>query len=120
MQYYVPYLSAIQLYADPRYKFLLQSLFHDSMMNRCRGFYFSRGRGEEGDDIDFSRDSSSEGNSDFEIKESKLERTWNPDSLGEPPSGDQETEDPQPRLLFEYLERDLPYCREPLTDKVII
>lgn len=23
-------------------------------------------------------------------------------------------------LLFEYLEQDLPYCREPLADKVIV
>jgi hypothetical protein len=33
-------------------------------------------------------------------------------------SDDGESGDPHDRLLFQYLEFDSPFCREPLTDKV--
>ena len=35
-------------------------------------------------------------------------------------SDESETCNPPGRLMFEYLERDPPYSREPLADKVII
>lgn len=84
----------------------------------------------EDSDSDF-RDSSSDGSSDCEpergLKYSRDEITLTMDrfslrdqhpALQEDFSSDEgESTNSQGRLLFEYLERDVPYSREPLADK---
>ncbi|KDP35035.1 hypothetical protein JCGZ_09323 [Jatropha curcas] len=122
IQYYVPYLSGIQIYGD-------------SMKTRVK----SRRPGEDSDS-DF-RDSSSDGSSDCEPERgSKGPRDqWNHCLLtNEIPlrmdrlslrdhhiarqedfsSDEGESMNSQGCLLFEYLERDPPYSREPLADKI--
>ncbi|KAL1531863.1 hypothetical protein AAHA92_31950 [Salvia divinorum] len=84
IQYYVPYLSGIQLYGN-------------LSMSTAK----LRRLGEESDGESF-RDSSSDGSSDREGF-----------SSDEGESGSSEGS-----LLFEYLARDQPYCREPLADKI--
>lgn len=101
-------------------------------------FLCNRGPGEESDS-DCSRDSSSDGSSDCEL-ERGLKHSWGSnhhhlvsasalgmdelslrekleDSQESSSSDDPEAENSQGLLLFEFLERDLPYSREPLADK---
>ncbi|KAL2343535.1 hypothetical protein Fmac_004820 [Flemingia macrophylla] len=119
VQYYVPYLSAIQLYAQSAEK------------TSAKPRYTS-----EDSDGDYYRDSCSEGSSDYEYgkrtefiaqrsthygvslqmnslsihdKHSAVQEGFSSD--------DSETGNPQD-LLFEYLEQDPPYSREPLADKI--
>ncbi|TKW14657.1 hypothetical protein SEVIR_5G181000v4 [Setaria viridis] len=96
VQYYVPYLSAIQLYGDPA---VLRTSTSPSrhMMNDS-----------DGDSHESSSDASSDcGNG--RLKHLTREGFS---------SDDGESGDPHDRLLFQYLEFDSPFCREPLTDKV--
>jgi hypothetical protein len=95
----------------------------------------------EDSDCDYYRDSSSDGSSDYEIdkgiKFTREQRGWRhltsevPIRLGglsindeqSPRQGgfssdDGEAGNSQGVLLFEFLEQDPPYCREPLADKV--
>ncbi|CAN6297152.1 unnamed protein product [Urochloa humidicola] len=85
IQYYVPYLSAIQLYADP-----------------------SRPA---------SRNSESSSDNDVDrLRVSSVEATHRLENGGLPSDGETDASSRFP--IFEYLERDPPYGREPLTDKV--
>ncbi|XP_038892909.1 uncharacterized protein LOC120081811 [Benincasa hispida] len=120
VQYYVPYLSGIQLYA-----------MESSTMPRRWG---------EESDSDY-RDSSSDGSSDSEtkrrIKHSREPPHHNDPTITDPlrmdrlslrdqqlglhedcSSDEAESCNSQGCLVFEYLERDLPYSREPLADKI--
>jgi len=95
----------------------------------------------EDSDCDYYRDSSSDGSSDYEIDKGikftrEQQACLHPTSevpirlgrlsLNDEQSGrqegfssdDGEAENSQDRLLFEFLEQDLPYCRVPLADKV--
>lgn len=124
VQYYVPYLSGIQLYGEPA----------------TRSNAKPRQAGEDSD-CDYYRDSSSDGSSDYEIdkgiKFTREQRGWRhltsevPIRLGglsindeqSPRQGgfssdDGEAGNSQGVLLFEFLEQDPPYCREPLADKI--
>ncbi|KAF0905474.1 hypothetical protein E2562_004440 [Oryza meyeriana var. granulata] len=95
IQYYVPYLSAIQLYADP-----------SKLSTRVRHPW------EESDEE--SMDTSSESSSGTDADQLRgLE-------IGGFQREDGESHLPSTRPLFEYLEKDPPYGREPLTDKVSI
>ncbi|CAG7868952.1 unnamed protein product [Brassica rapa] len=96
IQYYVPSLSAIQIYTDQ-----------------------ARRAGEESDS-DF-KDSSSEGSSSE--SERGLSGCMDQLSLRKEHREDSSSDDGEPlsshgRLVFEYLERDLPYIREPFADKM--
>lgn len=95
----------------------------------------------EDSDSDYYRDSSSDGSSDYEIdkgiKTTREQHSWR-HLRSEIPirldrlsindehsarqegfsSDDSEAGNSQGLLLFEFLEQDLPYCREPLADKV--
>nr|POE64377.1 hypothetical protein CFP56_12424 [Quercus suber] len=88
VQYYVPYLSGIQIYGEP-----------------TKSATKLRRRGEDSDNE--YRDSSSDGSSDGEL-ERGLKYTREQRNHHHLSSC----------LLFEYLERDLPYSREPLADKI--
>ncbi|XP_075522289.1 uncharacterized protein LOC142555348 [Primulina tabacum] len=125
VQYYVPYLSGIQLYGD-----------------LSKSTKKSRRPGEESD-CEYFRDSSSDGSSDSEHDRGCLSCAKEPHnyhfqihdsphnvellSLGaqdmafqEGFSSDEgESGSSQGCLLFEYLERDPPYCREPLANKIL-
>ncbi|XP_052163266.1 uncharacterized protein LOC127780395 [Oryza glaberrima] len=95
VQYYVPYLSAIQLYGDPAVLRLSSGPRH--MMDDSDGEY---------------HDSSSDASSDYELGRVKhlTQEGFSSD--------DGESGDLHGRLLFQYLEFDSPFCREPLTDKI--
>ncbi|XP_061357751.1 uncharacterized protein LOC133302044 [Gastrolobium bilobum] len=122
VQYYVPYLSGIQIYAQT---------VKPSVKSRQLGV---------DSDSDF-RDSSSDGSSDCEpereLKYVREQRNLHhlseevPHWMGRlslrdhhtrPQDGfssdDGESLNSQGYLLFEYLERDPPYSREPLADKI--
>ncbi|XP_065881163.1 uncharacterized protein [Euphorbia lathyris] len=124
VQYYVPYLSGIQIYGES--------------MKTC----LKSRRPCEDSDSDF-RDSSSDGSSDYEPERGlkALREQWNHHhhhlanevplrmdrlsvrdhqitNLEDSSSDDGESLNSQGCLLFEYLERDPPYSREPLADKI--
>ncbi|KAI7997646.1 hypothetical protein LOK49_LG10G00772 [Camellia lanceoleosa] len=124
VQYYVPYLSAIQIYGDP-----------------SKGSTKSRQPGEDSDSDHF-RDSSSEGGSDSEherclnylrdqrnhhhltsevpLRMDRLSLRDQHAALQEDCSSDDgETGLTKKCLLFEYFERGQPYGREPLADKIL-
>ncbi|VVB00945.1 unnamed protein product [Arabis nemorensis] len=102
VQYYVPYLSGIQLYEDPS--------------RACT----SRRRAGEESDGDSPRDMSSDGSSECRDLSQNLYRV----SLEEKPfigssSDESEVSSNSPGdLVFEYLEAAMPFGREPLTDKI--
>ncbi|KAI4357751.1 hypothetical protein L6164_001682 [Bauhinia variegata] len=123
VQYYVPFLSGIQIYVDP-----------------VKLAAKSRYLGEDSDS-DF-RDSSSDGSSDCEpergLNYSSGERNHHHlsdqmshwmgrlsmrDHHAVPQDGfssdDGESPNPPGYLFFEHLERDPPYSREPLADKIL-
>ncbi|KAL5226259.1 hypothetical protein ABZP36_014524 [Zizania latifolia] len=95
VQYYVPYLSAIQLYGDPAVLQVSSGARH--MMDDSDGDY---------------HDSSSDASSDYEHGRVKhlMQEGFSSD--------DGESGDLHGRLLFQYFEFDSPFCREPLTDKI--
>ncbi|EXC25170.1 hypothetical protein L484_013258 [Morus notabilis] len=123
IQYYVPYLSGIQLYGE----------------SSGRSNTKSRQTSEDSDG-DYYKDSSSDGSSDYEIvkgmkfsgEQRNLHQLTNQTSfrmgrlsLHDEQSASQEgfssddgeAQNSQGVLLYEYLERDPPYSREPLADK---
>ncbi|XP_059452964.1 uncharacterized protein LOC132184399 [Corylus avellana] len=125
VQYYVPYLSGIQLYGEPA----------------TRSNTKPRQAGEDSD-CDYYRDSSSDGSSDYETDKgikftreqqaclhltSEVPIRLDKLSLNDKQSGrqegfssdDGEAENSLGQLLFEFLEQDLPYCRVPLADKIL-
>lgn len=125
IQYYVPYLSGIQIYGDA-----------------SKSPVQSRRPGEESDS-DYFRDSSSDGSSDCEPERAlkysreqpnhhhlpseialglnRLSLTAEHTALQEDSSSEEgESLNSQGCLLFEYLERDPPYSREPLADKLSV
>uniref|UniRef100_A0A1J3GWF1 DUF789 domain-containing protein n=1 Tax=Noccaea caerulescens TaxID=107243 RepID=A0A1J3GWF1_NOCCA len=104
IQYYVPSLSGIQIYADTL-------ALTASLKARRPG---------DGSDSDF-RDSSSDASTDSESE--RVTAGLDHISLRDQHQEDSSSDDGEPlssqgRLIFEYLERDLPYIREPLADKV--
>ncbi|KAK4338908.1 hypothetical protein RND71_040370 [Anisodus tanguticus] len=119
IQYYVPYLSGIQLYIDP-----------------LRPSIKQRRPGEESD-ADSLKETSSDDSSEYGAGASKVANkvhgSWNQQividgikhlSLKKDPllesSGDENEMGTSPGLLvFEYFERNQPYGREPLADKAI-
>ncbi|XP_028805444.1 uncharacterized protein LOC114760348 [Neltuma alba] len=124
VQYYVPYLSGIQLYSQSAEK----------------SYAKSRYVGEDSDG-DSYRDSSSEGSSDFEIgkrtEPSAAQRSYQHltgdvslrmsglsvrdkhNAMQEGFSSDDSETGTLDLPVFEYFEKDPPYSREPLADKII-
>ncbi|XP_008797408.2 uncharacterized protein LOC103712618 [Phoenix dactylifera] len=106
VQYYVPYLSAIQLYADP-----------------SRPSIRLRRPGEESDGEPYM-DTSSEGSSESEADQlrERMASLGTTSSMGQEGflSNDSEACNPAILPVFEYLERDPPYGREPLADKISV
>ncbi|KAM7279890.1 hypothetical protein ACFE04_007024 [Oxalis oulophora] len=121
VQYYVPYLSAIQLYL------------------RSSGKPPSSSRPGEESDAESSRETSSDGSSDCTVdrgsgnvalgswSSKKKIMNQNTDSLSRlslrnksttSSSEDNEGCNPSGELMFEYFEIDLPFSREPLADKI--
>ncbi|XP_023001742.1 uncharacterized protein LOC111495787 [Cucurbita maxima] len=120
VQYYVPYLSGIQIYGQPA------PIRSDSKSRVC----------SEDSDLDSSRDTSSDGSTEYEFGNScnfskeqwvhhrlacentlKMRKT----SLSDEHSMIKErvsSDDPRSVLLFQFLELDPPYQRVPLADKI--
>ncbi|KAF3438590.1 hypothetical protein FNV43_RR21353 [Rhamnella rubrinervis] len=124
VQYYVPYLSGIQLYGE-------SSVRSDAKSRQA----------SEDSDGDYYRDSSSDGSSDYEIGKSmkfsmdqhllhrlasEVPYRMGGLSIHDEHSASQESfssDDGDARssggvVLFEYFEQDPPYNREPLADKI--
>ncbi|PWA56306.1 hypothetical protein CTI12_AA421480 [Artemisia annua] len=108
VQYYVPYLSGIQLYMDP-----LKSSAKSRQLS-------------EDSDADSFRDSSSDVSSDNDLPKSEISHRLDQLSLNyqhalqEGFSSDEgESTRPQGCLSFEYMEHNQPWGREPLTDKIL-
>ncbi|XP_022874675.1 uncharacterized protein LOC111393398 isoform X2 [Olea europaea var. sylvestris] len=119
VQYYVPYLSAMQLYVDP-----------SSSLMEIR-------EPAEVSDTDSSQETNSDDSSECEADRgaNNTRGTWNQlNTTGQgynevpvrnkPFTGlsvdEGDVSNPPGRLIFEYLERDLPFFREPLADKISI
>ncbi|XP_050219561.1 uncharacterized protein LOC126669954 [Mercurialis annua] len=121
IQYYVPYLSGIQLYIDP-----------------ARPSPRLRRPGEESD-VESSRESSTDGSSDY-VEERGVNgvlgrwtqqnisdansQSLNRLSLRNKPSrgsssDECEVSNPPGRLVFEFMEHASPFTREPLADKIV-
>ncbi|XP_051215770.1 uncharacterized protein [Lolium perenne] len=101
IQYYVPYLSAIQLYTDP------------SRLSTRHPWEES-----DGESVDTGSEHSSGTDAD-QLRASPLEAPCRLENGGFQ-RDDGEVHSPSTHLVYEYLERDPPYGREPLTDKVSI
>ncbi|GAB4827913.1 hypothetical protein Ancab_034797 [Ancistrocladus abbreviatus] len=114
VQYYVPYLSAIQLYGQ------------------SPGSNLNSRQAGEGSDGDEGRVSGSDGSSDYEIEEG-MDLSWlqqgcqtgsllslDKDSQSREgfSSDASEAGSSSCQLLFEFLEQETPYCREPLSEKI--
>ncbi|XVF66167.1 hypothetical protein PTKIN_Ptkin10aG0013600 [Pterospermum kingtungense] len=124
MQYYVPFLSGIQLYIDP-----------------SKPSPRTRRPGEESD-TESSRETSSDGsNSDcgigrrannvvqgtgnqMEIADANVQHLTRLSLRNRPFGGSSSDEsdicNPPGQLIFEYLEHDQPFSREPLADKISV
>lgn len=123
VQYYVPYLSGIQLYIDP-----------SKPSPRLR-------RPGEESDAESSRETSSDGSADYGVERGAnrvAQGPWSQQKLADvntqnmnrlslrnkpfmgSPSGEGEVPNPPGLLLFQYLEQDSPYGREPLADKISV
>ncbi|XXG54010.1 hypothetical protein AAC387_Pa03g1996 [Persea americana] len=89
IQYYVPYLSAIQIYVDS---------------SKLSSMSSSRRPGEESDGGESCRETSSDESTNCDVDSPKQ------DGLRSNHQG----------LVFEYFERDPPYSREPLADKISV
>ncbi|KAI5072704.1 hypothetical protein GOP47_0012810 [Adiantum capillus-veneris] len=106
VQYYVPYLSAVQIY--------LQT-----------GYSFSPNKRRQGDDSDWSdvsdgRESSNDAGSDNETTLRIKSDQWDSSSCVsfERLSYDSVSSEGPPDLFFEYFERGSPYNRAPLAGKI--
>ncbi|XP_074296390.1 uncharacterized protein LOC141626535 [Silene latifolia] len=114
VQYYVPYLSGIQLYIDP-----------------SKPSPKTRRPGEESDES--SREPSSNGSSDGEAERGlNSHDVWRPREVAEfnslqglrvkssngSSSDEGESSSSTGVLIFEYFEHDTPFSREPLADKI--
>ncbi|XP_050373203.1 uncharacterized protein LOC126790881 [Argentina anserina] len=121
IQYYVPYLSAIQLYLDP-----------SKPPTRIR-------RHGDDSDAESSRETSSDGSSDCGAERRTngvVDKTWSWQSTADvnglgcnrvlprdkPLTGSSSDEseicNPPGQLVFQYMEHDQPFGREPLADKI--
>ncbi|XP_072967443.1 uncharacterized protein [Typha angustifolia] len=106
VQYYVPYLSAIQIYADP-----------------SRTVLRLRRPGEESDGepyLDTSSESSNGSEADQARERDASLGTTCHVSQGGFHNDDGEACASMSLPIFEYLERDSPYGREPLADKISV
>ncbi|PQQ14184.1 uncharacterized protein Pyn_23845 [Prunus yedoensis var. nudiflora] len=124
IQYYVPYLSAIQLYVDP-----------SKPSTRIR-------RPGDESDAESSRETSSDGSSDYgterglngapysalswqnvaDVKGHGWSRALPRNKLFNGSSSDESGEvcNPPGQLIFQYMEHDQPFGREPLADKISV
>ncbi|KAI3687675.1 hypothetical protein L1987_81375 [Smallanthus sonchifolius] len=109
VQYYVPYLSAIQLYVDP-----------STPLTKIR-------RPGEESDSDSSRATSSDGSYEPRVEDNNvgsIAKSFNKLILRDGDyfvgNGTDESEirNPPGHLIFEYFERALPYHRAPIADKI--
>ncbi|KAK9933894.1 hypothetical protein M0R45_021066 [Rubus argutus] len=121
IQYYVPYLSAIQLYVDP-----------SKPLTRIR-------RPGDESDAESSRETSSDGSSDCGAERGIngiVDTAWSRQNIADvngngwnrvlprekPLTGSSSDEseicNPRGQLVFQYLEHDQPFGREPLADKI--
>ncbi|KAL4311450.1 hypothetical protein GQ457_01G021540 [Hibiscus cannabinus] len=124
MQYYVPYLSGIQLYIDPSKPSPRQRMPGEESHTES-----SRETSSDGSDRDY-RIATRANNTDpgsrnqLEIADMNIQRLTtlsprNPPFEGSS-SDESDTCNTPGLLIFEYLEHDQPFSREPLADKISV
>ncbi|XP_028785968.1 uncharacterized protein LOC114741883, partial [Neltuma alba] len=121
VQYYVPYLSGIQIYTDiPKHSAKSRQLgedsdsdFRDSSSDASSDYEPARGLKYTGEDRNLHL--SEEVHHRMGRLSMKDHHTVTQDGFS---SDDGESVNSQGCLIFEYLERDPPYSREPLADKI--
>ncbi|KAF8105585.1 hypothetical protein N665_0157s0157 [Sinapis alba] len=109
VQYYVPYLSGIQLYADPSKK--VRNPDEDNEGS-------SEGSSSSKLDKLPNRAKTLENAVDLSVSELNRVSLGDQSVTGSLSSGETEISNPHGRLLFEYLEYEPPFGREPLANKV--
>lgn len=109
IQYFIPYLSAIQIYTDKIIPIIQRrnNMTMDGEFESLKSSSFSSESEEEEDDKYYllSRSSSS----------SNSDRTWDMNMMM-----DDSSKKHLGQLYFQYFERDIPFGRVPLKDKVVI
>ncbi|RYR64131.1 hypothetical protein Ahy_A03g010264 isoform E [Arachis hypogaea] len=121
VQYYVPYLSAIQLYGQSSQKSSAKPRYTSEDSD---GDYYRDSCSDESSDYEYGKrtdqfigQSSQYLTGDVSLGMSRLSVHDKPNTIQEGfSSDDSETGNPQD-LVFEYFEPDPPYSREPLADK---
>ncbi|XP_074295611.1 uncharacterized protein LOC141623393 [Silene latifolia] len=116
VQYYVPYLSGIQIYVDPS-KSTAKSRRKSEDSNSSSG---GSSDSERDQALTYSRGQRNPCSlpSDISFKMEKLLSKTQHITVHEGSSDDGESGNSQVSLLFQYLEYDPPFCREPLADKI--
>ncbi|KAH9612443.1 hypothetical protein KSS87_000690 [Heliosperma pusillum] len=116
VQYYVPYLSGIQIYVDPS-KSAVKSRRTSEDSNSSSG---GSSDSERDQALTCSRGQRNPCSlpSDILFKMEKLLSKTQHTTVHEGSSDDGESGNSQVSLLFQYLEYDPPFCREPLADKI--
>ncbi|KAK8680991.1 hypothetical protein V6N13_053399 [Hibiscus sabdariffa] len=121
MQYYVPYLSGIQLYIDPSIPSSTQRMPGEESDTES-----SRETSSDGSDSDYgtARRANSivpGSRNQLEIADSNIQRLTTLSLRNRPFGGsssdESDTCNTPGQLIFEYLEHDQPFSREPLADK---
>ncbi|GAA0150637.1 hypothetical protein LIER_09533 [Lithospermum erythrorhizon] len=117
VQYYVPYLSGIQLYGDSsKSSFKTRQLGEDS-----DGDYFKDSSSDWSSDCEHERGCSNAltGSTLYQHPTSDVSCRFSSRDQHEGSSSDEGESGSSPgSLLFEYLASDMPYSREPLYDKI--
>nr|POF25513.1 hypothetical protein CFP56_39115 [Quercus suber] len=120
VQYYVPYLSGIQLYIDPSKPSSRQRRpgeESDSMSSRESSSDSSSDYGAERQASNVANGSWNQPNIDANIQGLKRISLRNKTFAGSS-SDESENCSPPGQLVFEYFEHDPPFSREPLADKI--
>ncbi|XP_073302599.1 uncharacterized protein [Primulina huaijiensis] len=116
VQYYVPSLSGIQLYIDP--STMEKRIPHDDGDANSSRETSSDGGSEYGTDKDVSNNQKLSNQHAATVQEHNELTGRNNPSMGSTVGGD--ISNPPGLLIFEYFEKELPFHREPLADKISI
>ncbi|KAI3880324.1 hypothetical protein MKX03_011057 [Papaver bracteatum] len=116
VQYYVPYLSGIQLYVDPS-----KPSPRLSRPGEESDAESSREMSSDGSDCDLERQSKHL-QDELWTKQNPadVQRSFRDKPLNGTCSDDGEVSIPPGKLIFQYMEREAPYSREPLADKIAV
>ncbi|XP_063937739.1 uncharacterized protein LOC108221718 isoform X3 [Daucus carota subsp. sativus] len=121
VQYYVPYLSAIQLYIDPSMPSMrLRKLGEErDGVSSSHGSSDHCGRCRLENGINYVQVDRNLQNQENAAKECSSRLSLRNNLVTGSAVNESEISNPPGLLLFEYFAHDLPYAREPLADKIL-